>query len=92
MEPKKRRGDEWLRRGTWKAGQAPSGMRFPCVAGARRFVGRLCAPCFSLIPGIGLEERFGCWRTVGIGVVAVVVFGFGAAEGVVLGRGLFAGA
>lgn len=51
-----------------------------------------CAPCFSLIPGVGLEERFGCWRAVGIGIVAVVVFGFGTTEGVVFGRGRLAGA
>ena len=51
-----------------------------------------CVPCFPLIPGVGLKERFGCWRAVGIGVVAVVVFGFGTAEGVVFGRGLLVGA
>ena len=72
-------------------GRAPGGIRFPCVAGACSS-SVLALLLDFLIPGVGLEERFGCWRAVGIGVVAVVIFGFGTTEGVVFGRGLLAGA
>ena len=68
--------------GAWKAGdEHPATFAF-CALLVLALSLSFCAPCFPLIPGVGLEERFGCWRAVGIGVVAVVVFGFGAAEGV----------
>ena len=87
-----RRGAERLhRRCLESGGRAPAAFAFRALLVLALSLS-FCAPCFSLIPGVGLEERFGCWRAVGIGVVAVIVFGFGAAEGVVFERGLVAGA
>ncbi len=73
-----------------KRGTSTRGIRFPGVAGACSS-SVLALLLDFLIPGVGLEERFGCWRAVGIGVVAVVIFGFGTTEGVVFGRGRLAG-
>ena len=85
-------GDERLRRRCLESGASTwqYSLSMRCWRSPFRWV--LVRPVLPLIPGVGLEERFGCWRTVGVGVVAVVVFGFGAAEGVVFERGLFAGA